>query len=105
MSPEKRKRPRSSQARKKLDLPVIPPRSAKRNRDITERGIVHRQEIEKKIIEANIRNQRLRISLASAIAALAIGGVILLLAFDKNVYGIVAISSSLVALARLLIRK
>jgi len=105
MSPGKRKRPRSSQARKKPDLPVIPPRSAKRNRDITERGIVHRQEIEKKIIEANIRNQRLRISLASAIAALAIGGVILLLAFDKNVYGIVAISSSLVALARLLVRK
>ena len=105
MSPGKRRRSRSGQASKKLDLPVVPPRPAKENIDVTERGIVHRQEIEKKIIEANIRNQRLRISLASAIAALAIGGVILLLAFDKNVYGIVAISSSLVALARLLVRK
>lgn len=78
---------------------------AKRSTDVAERGIIHRQEIEKKIVEANIKNQRLRILLAAAIAALAIGGIILLLAFDKNVYGIATISSSLVILARLLVRK
>jgi uncharacterized membrane protein len=105
MSPGKKRQPRSSQARKKLDLSVRSPASAKGNMDITERGIVHRQEIEKKIVEANIRNQTLRICLASAIAVLAIVGVVLLLAFDKNVYGIVVITSSLVALARLFVSK
>jgi uncharacterized membrane protein len=105
MSPRNQRRPGSTRRKKKLDAPLVPPNAAKRAEDLAESDRAHRQEMEKRIVEANIRNQRLRLSLASAIAALAIAGVILLIAFDKNVYGIVAITSSLVALARLLVRR
>ncbi len=81
------------------------PSAAARILSLAERGTAHREGIEKAIVEAGIKDQRLRVFFVFGTAVLAIGGGIFLIAINKSGYGIAAIISSLVALARLFLKK
>ena len=81
------------------------PTAAARILSLAERCTAHREGIEKAIVEAGIKDQRLRVFFAFGIAVLAIGGGIYLIAIDRNGYGIAAIISSLVPLSGLFLKK
>jgi uncharacterized membrane protein len=81
------------------------PNAAARILSLAERGTAHREDIERTIVEAGIKDQRLRVFFVFATAVLAIGGGIFLIAIGKDGYGIAAIISSLVPLASLFMKK
>jgi|SRR5579864_807598 len=81
------------------------PSAAARILSLAERCTAHREGIERAIVEAQIKDQRIRVFLLFGTAVLAIGGGIFLIAIGRNGYGIAAITSSLVALARLFLKK
>ena len=81
------------------------PTAAARILTLAERGTAHREGIERTIVEAQIKAQRLRVFFVFGTAIFAIGGGIFLTAINRSAYGIAAIISSLVPLASLLLKK
>ena len=75
------------------------PGGAERIMALAERQSAHRQDLEKKVVDSNCKNERLGTILGFILAMTALGGGFALVAYGRDAGGIAAIVTSLATLA------